>query len=137
MEFERFNILDPTPEDIALDEAERAAAERRKARILSPGDWTYEDTMDAFCGNAYCSPEGCPENHRSGLYAITGPDWFHEGEPVSEAVVANEADARLIVAAPELLAAAKKIASFAVSWQPLTPGDIKELTDAIVKAEGK
>lgn len=35
----------------------------------------------------------------------------------------------------ELLAAAKTIASFAVSWQPLTPGDIKELTDAIAKAE--
>lgn len=37
---------------------------------------------------------------------------------------------------PELMAAAKEIASFAQSWQPLTPGDIKRLTDAIAKAEG-
>jgi hypothetical protein len=35
----------------------------------------------------------------------------------------------------ELLAAAKVIASFAVAWQPLTPGDIRVLTDAIAKAE--
>jgi hypothetical protein len=45
------------------------------------------------------------------------------------------ANARLIAAAPDLLAAAKVIASFAVSWEPLTPGDIRQLTDAIAKAE--
>lgn len=48
-----------------------------------------------------------------------------------------EANARLIAAAPDLLAAAKLIASFAVSWEPLTPGDIRMLTDAIAKAEGR
>lgn len=37
----------------------------------------------------------------------------------------------------ELLAAAKVIASFAVAWQPLSPGDIRALTDAIAKAEGQ
>ena len=47
----------------------------------------------------------------------------------------SEAHQVLIAAAPRLLAAAKTIASFAQSWQPLTPGDIKELTDAIREAE--
>jgi hypothetical protein len=35
----------------------------------------------------------------------------------------------------ELLAAAKEVAGFAVSWQPLTPGDISRLRAAIAKAE--
>jgi hypothetical protein len=48
-----------------------------------------------------------------------------------------EANARLIAAAPELLAACKMVASFAQSWQPLTPGDIRVMLDAIAKAEGK
>jgi hypothetical protein len=47
-----------------------------------------------------------------------------------------QANMRLIAAAPDLLAAAKLIASFAVSWQPLAPGDIRQLTNAIAKAEG-
>jgi hypothetical protein len=47
------------------------------------------------------------------------------------------ANARLIAAAPDLLAACKMIASFAVSWEPLTPGDIRVVTDAIAKAEGR
>jgi len=36
-----------------------------------------------------------------------------------------------------LLSAAKLIESFAVAWEPLTPGDITELTAAIAKAEGR
>lgn len=47
------------------------------------------------------------------------------------------ADARLIAAAPDLLKACKAVASFAVSWEPLTPGDIAEVTAAIAKAEGR
>jgi len=34
----------------------------------------------------------------------------------------------------KLVTAAELIASFAVRWEPLTPGDIRELTDAIPKA---
>jgi hypothetical protein len=49
----------------------------------------------------------------------------------------DRADMSLIAAAPDLLRAAKLIASFAQSWQPLTNGDIKELADAIAKAEEK
>lgn len=48
----------------------------------------------------------------------------------------NDADARLIAAAPDLLAACKLIAAMAVGWEPLTPGDIAEVTAAIAKAEG-
>lgn len=48
-----------------------------------------------------------------------------------------EADAYLIAGAPALLRAAKLISGFAVSWEPLTPGDIAELNAAIAKAEGK
>lgn len=45
-------------------------------------------------------------------------------------------DARLIAAAPDLLEAAKRVAAFALSWEPLTSGDIADLRAAIVKAEG-
>ena len=65
---------------------------------------------------------------------IKADDYQHYG---TESSVEAEANAHLIAAAPDLLRAAKAIASFAVSWQPLTPGDIKELTDAIAKAEGR
>ena len=49
----------------------------------------------------------------------------------------NEANARLIAAAPDLLRACKRVADMAVSWQPLTPGDIAEVKAAIAKAEGR
>ena len=49
----------------------------------------------------------------------------------------NEANARLIAAAPDLLRACKMVADMAVSWQPLTPGDIAEVKAAIAKAEGR
>jgi uncharacterized Zn finger protein (UPF0148 family) len=49
----------------------------------------------------------------------------------------RQARARLMAAAPDLLAAAKLVASFAQSWRPLSPGDIQELTRAIAKAEGR
>lgn len=38
-------------------------------------------------------------------------------------------------AAPDLLRACKMIAGMAVSWEPLTPGDIAEVRAAIAKAE--
>ncbi len=47
------------------------------------------------------------------------------------------ADQLLIAAAPDLLAACKLVASYAVAWQPLSAGDIRVMTDAIAKAEGR
>ena len=49
----------------------------------------------------------------------------------------HDANARLIAAAPDLLEACKMVASFAVSWQPLSVGDIQEVIKAIAKAEGR
>jgi hypothetical protein len=62
----------------------------------------------------------------------------HDGDDWDVAMVhSSAANARLIAAAPDLLAACKLIASYAISWQPLTPGDIREMTAAIAKAEGR
>jgi hypothetical protein len=47
------------------------------------------------------------------------------------------ANAHLISAAPDLYAAAKRIAEFAVSWTPLSNGDIADLCKAVAKAEGR
>ena len=51
----------------------------------------------------------------------------------------DEARARIqtleVEALAPLLAAAKTVAGFTVSWEPLTPGDISELTAAIGRAE--
>lgn len=46
-------------------------------------------------------------------------------------------NARLIAAAPDLLAACKMVADMAVGWGALTPGDIAEVKAAIAKAEGR
>ena len=59
---------------------------------------------------------------------------YADGEIKREEARAN---ARLIAAAPDLLAACKMIASIAVGWQALTPGDIAEVHAAIAKAEGE
>jgi hypothetical protein len=52
--------------------------------------------------------------------------------PIAEA----QANARLIAAAPEMLAACRMVLEMAVAWQPLTPGDIAEVKAAVAKAEG-
>lgn len=94
-----------SPEDEAYERAENERAARRKARIVSPAPWSYEDTYDAACGSC-CTPDGCPENHRAGLYHIVGPDWY-DYDTVYPDVVCNEADARLIAAAPDMYEALK------------------------------
>ena len=40
-------------------------------------------------------------------------------------------------AAHDLLAACQLVASCAVTWEPLTPGDIRAVTEAIAKATGQ
>ena len=71
----------------------------------------------------------CVESATHDAIAIVADAHTDHGDPMP--------NARLIAAAPDLLAAAKVIASFARSWEPLTPGDIRQLTDAIAKAEGR
>lgn len=135
--FEEIVLAEPGPEQVALDEQEEARVQRRKARAISPGPWSYEDTHDASCGRA-CTPEGCFENHRSGLYRIEGPDWY-DYDVVYPDVVCNEADARLIAAAPDLLAALKELLDQAVDDvddRRLSPA-VEQARAAIAKAEGR
>lgn len=61
---------------------------------------------------------------------------MHDQRPIGTAFI-RDANARLIAAAPDLLRACKMVADMAVSWQPLTPGDIAEVKAAIAKAEGR
>lgn len=49
----------------------------------------------------------------------------------------QRANAHLISAAPDLLAACTMVASFAVAGEPLSVGDIQEVLNAIAKAEGR
>jgi len=64
------------------------------------------------------------------MMADPGPtDWCDEDR------AACLSGARAIEHLDELLKAAKFVASFAKSWEPLSPGDIRELTEAIAKAE--
>jgi hypothetical protein len=65
------------------------------------------------------------------LVTISIADSSREGV---EEIVMSPALARH---AKELLAAARSIAAFALAWEPLTPGDIRELTTAIRKCEGR
>lgn len=119
-----------SPEDAKFEQAESEREARRKARLVSPGPWSYEDTYDASCGSC-CTPDGCMENHRSGLYRIVGPDWY-DYDTVYPDVVCNEADARLIAAAPDLYAVVKAIAEDASAYQWHAAARA-----ALAKAEGK
>jgi hypothetical protein len=128
------DLLQPfglSPEDVSMSEAEQARVERRKARVPSPGPWSYEDTQDMCCGRP-CTPEGCHESHASGLYHIVGPDWY-DYDTVYPDVVCNLADARLIAAAPELLAACKE----ALGLLGREGHSVMGLLSAIAKAEGR
>lgn len=127
---------DQTPEDVAMDEQEAARTQRRKERVPSPGPWSYEDTMDHCCGRP-CTPEGCHESHRSGLYHIIGPDWY-DYDVVYPDVVCNLADARLIAAAPELLEALQQIKSQCAGHSDEFSLRVWQIADAAVaKAEGR
>ena len=64
----------------------------------TPGQWSYEDRMDASCGSP-CTPNGCHESHPSGVYVVNGPavgDW-----PDDECVTTSKADAALMAKAPD------------------------------------
>lgn len=93
----------------------------------TPGPWRVMPGQMIFSGDSMrvCDIRGW--GHLTGSGAMNLPS--------DQAAVIQDANARLIAAAPDLLAACKMIASFAVSWQPLTPGDIRIVTEAIAKAE--
>lgn len=85
------------------------------------GPWFVRDTpsMIQVCRN---SPD---------MSIVNLPKWEGASDSDRAELLAT---ARLIAAAPDLLRACKMIADMAVSWEPLTPGDIAEVRDAITKA---
>jgi hypothetical protein len=72
----------------------------------TPGPWSASDTMDQGC-MSYCHPEGCLENHPSGVFQIDGPLWDENYLQAGVAAVRNKCDAHLIAAAPEMYEALK------------------------------
>lgn len=95
----------------------------------TPGPWTLSDVR-AFGRRKVEAWVQEPSGHR---WRKTLAEMLDGNLDEGEA----EANARLIAAAPDLLAACKEIASFAQSWQPLSTGDIASVRAAIAKAEAK
>lgn len=48
----------------------------------TPGELSTDDPHESFCGNPYCSVNGCPENHASGEVILNGPEYdgFQDSE---------------------------------------------------------
>jgi hypothetical protein len=65
----------------------------------TPAPWEAYDPCYGTCewGAMPCTPNGCPENHPVGVRCVAGPPGI-DGDIELE----NEADARLISAAPDL-----------------------------------
>lgn len=92
--------------------------------------WSQEDVCDSSCGHP-CTPEGCHDCHPSGIFRIEGPDWADsEALEVYGVCTRNLRHARLIAAAPKLLAACQ----FAAQW--LFGKDANILYEAIAEATG-
>ncbi len=70
----------------------------------TPGPWEYEGVYDSSCGHP-CTEDGCHDSHFSGCWVVEGPEM---GDWPGEHQYQNEADARLIAAAPELLSELKR-----------------------------
>lgn len=105
----------------------------------TPAPWTIETvkTSVGICHKIGPFPSSSPA--RPETYACVYGDHInaddaYRGDPLAVELLAN---ARLIAAAPALLEACKMVVAMAVSWQPLTPGDIIEVKAAIDKAEGR
>lgn len=75
----------------------------------------------------------------AGRHCVVSPSGFqrsYDGEAETVyGVRISDADANLIAAAPEMLAALKMVAEMAVEWKALSPGDIREVMAVIKKAE--
>lgn len=52
------------------------------AKKRTPVEWYAEDPYESFCGNPFCSVNGCPENHPSGEIILNGPEYdgFQDSE---------------------------------------------------------
>lgn len=74
---------------------------------FTPGPWGYYEPNDRECAGGYCSPSGCM-GHPSGYYLLEGPPAYDD----AAIHLANEADARLIAASPDLLEACQEALRF-------------------------
>ena len=83
----------------------------------TPGPWMISDNPTETC-------------------QIVGADTVRVADVWCTDMPHGAANARLIAAAPDLLRACKAVAEMAVHWEPLTPGDIREVHAAIAKATG-
>ena len=95
------------------------------AESFTPGPWVLTEPSIVGLADVLFGPS---RQHNDGCATIIASVGKYD-----EA----RANARLIAAAPELLAACKSIAAMAVSWQPLSNGDISDVLKAIAKAEGR
>ena len=62
--------------------------------------WDYEERCDSSCGT-YCTENGCPDDHPSGVYELDGPevgDW-----PNDNCLTINEDDAKRVVLGHNML----------------------------------
>ncbi len=46
----------------------------KKDEARTQGEWDADDPYDSYCGNPYCTVDGCPENHPSGKQILSGPE---------------------------------------------------------------
>jgi hypothetical protein len=115
----------------------------------TPGPWSASDTMDQGC-MSYCHPEGCLENHPSGVFQIDGPLWDENYLQAGVAAVRNKCDAHLIAAAPEMYEALKAATGYLLNAKidletgttkataiRTIEGGLAVVRAALAKAEGK
>lgn len=102
----------------------------------TPGPWRVEPSYENIPGGGELRAIGTSYQWPEGEAAFCALA-FTPRLGVGPYAANREDDARLMAAAPELLAACKYISDIAVSWQPLTPGDIADVRRAIAKAEGR
>lgn len=101
----------------------------------TPGPWAYRDSVEGFRGD-YCVTQGVDPTGKDELASV----WSCGAEGPDEA----EANARLIAAAPDLLAACKFACSAIDNYlgkdpegvDPDMSGACQQLAEAIERAEG-
>ena len=105
----------------------------------TPGPWTFSKHIDGLCNVTFdiCQEDGAP--YTSSLSDVAYCSVFHTY--VDEYINIQEANARLMAAAPELLAAAKLIVDYYdQSYSPVTSAlenAVNAAKQAIAQATGE
>ena len=80
---------------------------------LTEWPWTFDERYDSSCGNPYCTQNGCPNDHPSGIYDIDGPSGVNDFGEDDVLTVRDIKDAYLITAARDMLKALESIVEIA------------------------